>query len=113
MKAGKSMICVLVILFLWVISTCGESAQAVQAETLPVADTSEAVSPEDASAAEIQITDQLELTGLQDMVDAMLGENSFSITDAFHRLLSGEDVLSEESVREFLHSLFFVCRAWH
>lgn len=37
----------------------------------------------------------------------MLGENSFSVTDAFHRLLSGEDVLSEESVREFLHSLFF------
>ncbi len=107
MKAGKSMICVWVILFLWVISTCGESAQAVRAETLPASDTSEAVSPEDASAAEIQITNQLELTGLQDMVDAMLGENSFSITDAFHRLLSGEDVLSEESVREFLHSLFF------
>lgn len=101
------MICVWVILFLWGISACGEFAQAVRAETIQAADISEAVSSGDASAAEIQITDQLELTRLQDMVDAMLGENSFSVTDAFHRLLSGGDVLSEESVREFLHSLFF------
>ena len=99
MRTRKSMICVWVILFLWGISACGESAQAVRAETIQAADISEAVSSGDASAAEIQITDQLELTRLQDMVDAMLGENSFSVTDAFHRLLSGEDVLSEESVR--------------
>lgn len=59
------------------------------------------------SAAETQIIDQLELTNLQDMVDAMLGDKTFSVTDTFHRLLSGEDVLSEESVQEFLHSLFF------
>lgn len=56
---------------------------------------------------EKQLTDQLELTDLQSMVDEMLGENSFSVTEAFHRLLSGEEVLSEESVREFLHSLLF------
>ena len=59
------------------------------------------------SAAETQIIDQLGLTNLQDMVDAMLGDKTFSVTDTFHRLLSGEDVLSEESVQEFLHSLFF------
>ena len=59
------------------------------------------------AAAEEQLTDQLELTDLQSMVDEMLGENSFSVTEAFHRLLSGEEVLSEESVREFLHSLLF------
>ena len=41
------------------------------------------------------------------MVDEMLGEKTFSVTEAFHRLLSGEEVLSEESVREFLHSLLF------
>ena len=40
-------------------------------------------------------------------VDEMLGEKTFSVTEAFHRLLSGEEVLSEESVREFLHSLLF------
>lgn len=54
-----------------------------------------------------QITDQMELTDLQSMVDEMLGEKTFSVTEAFHRLLSGEEVLSEESVREFLHSLLF------
>ena len=59
------------------------------------------------AAAEEQLTEQLELTDLQSMVDEMLGENSFSVTEAFHRLLSGEEVLSEESVREFLHSLLF------
>ena len=56
-----------------------------------------------ASSAEQQITDQMELTNLQSMVDEMLGEKTFSVTEAFHRLLSGEEVLSEESVREFLH----------
>lgn len=60
-----------------------------------------------ASSAEQQITDQMELTNLQSMVDEMLGEKTFSVTEAFHRLLSGEEVLSEESVREFLHSLLF------
>ena len=57
--------------------------------------------PATSSAAETQIIDQLELTNLQDMVDAMLGDKTFSVTDTFHRLLSGEDVLSEESVQEF------------
>ena len=60
-----------------------------------------------ASSAEQQITDQMELTDLQSMVDEMLGEKTFSVTEAFHRLLSGEEVLSEESVREFLHNLLF------
>ena len=59
------------------------------------------------AAAEEQLTEQLELTDLQSMVDEMLGENSFSVTEAFHRLLSGEEMFSEESVREFLHSLLF------
>lgn len=60
-----------------------------------------------AASVEKQITDQLELANLQSMVDEMLGEKTFSVTEAFHRLLSGEEVLSEESVREFLHSLLF------
>ena len=42
-----------------------------------------------ASSAEQQITDQMELTDLQSMVDEMLGEKTFSVTEAFHRLLSG------------------------
>jgi stage III sporulation protein AE len=50
-----------------------------------------------ASSAENQITDQMELTDLQSMVDEMLGEKTFSVTEAFHRLLSGEEVLSEET----------------
>ena len=59
------------------------------------------------SSVEKQLTDELEMSSLQDMVDDMLGEKSFSIVDAFQRLLSGEEILSEESVQEFLHSLLF------
>lgn len=94
------------VLLLWMFSVAGAS-QAARAETIWAADTEKSVLPDDFGAAESQITDQLEFTRLQDMVDDMLGENSFSVTDTFHRLLSGEDVLSEESVREFLRSLFF------
>ena len=61
-----------------------------------------------ASSAEQQITDQMELTNLQSMVDEMLGEKTFSVTEAFHRLLSGEEVLSEESVRKFFTVSFFM-----
>lgn len=57
--------------------------------------------------AEKQIIGQVELSDLQDMADEMLGEKSFSIVDAFRRLLSGEEVLSKENVQEFLHSLLF------
>lgn len=61
-----------------------------------------------ASSAEQQITDQMELTDLQSMVDEMLGEKTFSVTEAFHRLLSGEEVLSEESGGNFCTVSFFM-----
>lgn len=83
------------------------SAVAVLSETDSEQSADTQSGPDTSSAAENQLTAQLELTNLQDMVDAMLGDKTFSITDAFHRLLSGEDVLSEESVREFLRSLLF------
>ena len=40
-----------------------------------------------ASSAEQQITDQMELTDLQSMVDEMLGEKTFSVTEAFPSIL--------------------------
>ncbi len=44
----------------------------------------------------------------QDIVDVMLGDKTFSVTDTFHRLLSGEDVLSEEERAGIsAQSLFF------
>ena len=81
------------------------SGETTEADAVRQADSEGSASID--NSQEKQLTDQLELTDLQSMVDEMLGENSFSVTEAFHRLLSGEEVLSEESVREFLHSLLF------
>ena len=61
-----------------------------------------------ASSAEQQITDQMELTDLQFMVDEMLGEKTFSVTEAFHRLLSGEEVLSRRVCGNFCTVSFFM-----
>ena len=61
-----------------------------------------------ASSAEQQITDQMELTDLQFMVDEMLGEKTFSVTEAFHRLLSGEEVLSGRVCGNFCTVSFFM-----
>lgn len=107
---GRWLLTVLAVLFLWEAfwnpvfcnSVCVKAASEKVPET-----SSEETSQEEMTSAEKQLTGQLELTDLQDMVDAMLGENSFSVTDTFHRLLSGEDVISEESVQEFLYSLLF------
>ena len=79
------------------------SGETTEADAVRQADSEGSASID--NSQEKQLTDQLELTDLQSMVDEMLGENSFSVTEAFHRLLSGEEGLSEESVREFLHSL--------
>ena len=81
------------------------SGETTEADAVRQADSEGSASID--NSQEKQLTDQLELTDLQSMVDEMLGENSFSVTEAFHRLLSGEEVLSEESVLEFLHSLLF------
>ena len=61
-----------------------------------------------ASSAEQQITDQMELTDLQSMVDEMLGEKTFSVTEAFHRLLSGEEVLRMRVCGNFCTVSFFM-----
>ena len=59
------------------------SGETTEADAVRQADSEGSASID--NSQEKQLTDQLELTDLQSMVDEMLGENSFSVTEAFHR----------------------------
>ena len=54
-----------------------------------------------------ELLEEIDFTKIQNMMDDMLGQNSFSLTDAIKRLMSGEEILSGETVREYLRGLFF------
>lgn len=48
------------------------------------------------SAAEEKLMDDMELEQMQDAVNELLGEESFSLEDALHKILSGEKLFSKE-----------------
>ena len=54
-----------------------------------------------------ELTAELDFSEIQNMLDEMLGEDSFSFQEAFEKLLNGENGISEEAVREFLRGLLF------
>ena len=54
-----------------------------------------------------ELTAELDFSEIQNMLDEMLGEDSFSFQKAFEKLLNGENGISEEAVREFLRGLLF------
>ncbi|MCD7868138.1 MAG: stage III sporulation protein AE [Clostridiales bacterium] len=56
---------------------------------------------------EEDILNEMDLSEMQEMLDSLLGEESFSISEALADLLSGERGLSKEGMVRFLSSLFF------
>jgi stage III sporulation protein AE len=50
---------------------------------------------------------EMDFTQVQEMVDDMLQESSFSFLDAVKRLMTGEELISKEAVQELLRGLFF------
>ena len=50
---------------------------------------------------------KMEFDEVQDMLNEMLGEGSFSFSGALKKLVTGEEAFSKEAVQEFLHGLFF------
>lgn len=78
----------------------------VLAETSAEQETS---SKQETSVYEVQneLLGEMDFTEIQNMVDEMLGDSSFSFTEAVKGLLSGEEVFSKEAVQEFLRGLFF------
>lgn len=53
------------------------------------------------------LTQEMDFVRIQEMVDEMLGEESFSFTDTLKALLTGEEVITKEAVQELLRGLFF------
>ena len=62
---------------------------------------------QEANELKQEILSELDLKEVQDMLDAMLGEESFSFQEALENLLTGKDAFSEEAVQKILHSLLF------
>ena len=56
---------------------------------------------------EEELIDSLELEGVQNMIDDMLGKNDFSFKEALKKLMTGKEVLSKEAAWELLRGLFF------
>lgn len=80
----------------------------VRAETADVAATLSDQEPDTGQETEElqrEILSELDLNEVQDMLDDMLGEESFSFREALENMLTGKDAFSEEAVQKFLHGL--------
>ena len=62
---------------------------------------------QEANELKQEILSELDLKEVQDMLDAMLREESFSFREALENLLTGKDAFSEEAVQKILHGLLF------
>lgn len=63
----------------------------------------------DPSSTEIaqELLSEIELTDVQNMLDELLGEDSFSVKEALIRLTKGEQAFSKEAVQEVVYRFFF------
>lgn len=82
----------------------------VRAETSGGAGTlsdNEADTDREAEELKQEILSEMDFAEIQDMLDDMLGEESFSFREALENMLMGKDAFSEEAVQKFLHGLLF------
>ncbi len=56
---------------------------------------------------EEELVGDMELDKVQEMIDEMLGSQSFSFTEALKKLMTGKEILSKEAAWELLRGLFF------
>lgn len=63
----------------------------------------------DPSSTEIaqELLSEIELTDVHNMLDELLGEDSFSVKEALIRLTKGEQAFSKEAVQEVVYRFFF------
>lgn len=54
-----------------------------------------------------ELLQEIELEDVQDMLDELLGEDSFSMKEALIRLTKGEQAFSKEAVQEFVYRFLF------
>lgn len=103
----------LLLTFTWILpSACvrAETGQIIaKTETNPQSDTMETdLQSEITQTDTVQnLLDDLELMQVQKMLDDMLGENSFSLTDILVSLTRGEKIFSEKDLQGIFYRLFF------
>lgn len=59
------------------------------------------------SSVEEELLEEMDFTDIQNMLNEMLGDNSFSFLETVKKLISGEEIFSKEAAQELLRSLFF------
>ena len=103
----------LLLTFTWTLpSACvrAETGQIIaKTETNPQSDNMETdLQSEMAQTDTMQhLLDDLELTQVQKMLDDMLGENSFSLTDTLVSLTRGEKIFSGKDLQGIFYRIFF------
>ena len=89
--------------------SAGAEEEPAAAQDRPAAETS--VPSEEAADMGEEIRDGLledmDFTQVQDMLDEMLGGESFSFSRALKDVMSGEDAFTKEAVQELVRGLFF------
>ena len=99
----------LLLTFTWTLPSacvCAETGQIIaKTETNPQSDNMETdLQSEMAQTDTMQhLLDDLELTQVQKMLDDMLGENSFSLTDTLVSLTRGEKIFSGKDLQGILY----------
>lgn len=61
----------------------------------------------EASSTQERLFQELDLTQVQELLDSMVPEKSFSVSEAVKKIMAGETVLSKETLQEYLRGLFF------
>lgn len=92
------------LLFLSVIAIC---AGKVKVQIVLAESVSDTMTDTTADAMEETLLEEMELEQVQQMIDQMLGEESFSFSQALKNVLSGKEVISKETVQELVYRLFF------
>lgn len=105
---------------LWLVSTTqytleaagsGNETRSMQETTEGNMETERSSDQADSTRDETEIAKELlqeiELKDVQDMLDELLGEDSFSMKEALIRLTKGEQAFSKEAVQEFVYRFLF------
>ena len=106
----KSAVLIFLILLAVISPVSPMKPEYVRAETSGGAGTlsdNESDTDEETEELKQEILSEMDFAEIQDMLDDMLGEESFSFREALENMLTGKDAFSEEAVQKFLHGLLF------
>ena len=98
----------LVILMVACVAEVYGSSTGIQSQT-PKKSQSDDISDSNQNDTDIaqELLNEIELTDVQNMLDELLGEDSFSMKDALIKLTKGEQAFSKEAVQGVVYRFFF------